>query len=126
MPNILFVMKKNHIAIGFTGEDLAASFLKEQGYIILERNWRYKHFEIDIIASYENVLVFIEVKTRSSLAFGYPEESISKIKMNRLKIASSLYHYHHPQFKRIQFNVIAILLEAERPMAIKMFQDVYF
>ena len=126
MPNILFVMKKNHIEIGLMGEDLAANYLIEQGYRILERNWRCKHFEIDIIASYEDILVFIEVKTRSSLAFGFPEESISKTKMKRLKIAACLYHFHHAQYKRVQFNVIAILLETNRPNALKMFEDVYF
>lgn len=119
-------MKKNHIQTGFTGEDLATAYLKEQGYSILERNWRCNHLEIDIIATHVNILVFIEVKTRNSTAFGFPEESISKIKMKRLKIAASQYHYHHPQFKRIQFNVIAILMETGQPIALKMFEDVYF
>lgn len=119
-------MKKNHIKTGLSGEDLATTYLKDLGYFILERNWRYKHLEIDIIATYENTLVFIEVKTRSSMAFGFPEESIGKLKMKRLKIAASSYHFHHAQFKRIQFNVIAILMETNQPIALKMFEDVYF
>jgi putative endonuclease len=119
-------MKKNHLETGAVGEELAVAYLLERDYLILERNWRCKHLEIDIIAALENLLVFIEVKTRNSLVFGFPEESISKIKMKRLKLAAALYHYHHPRFKRIQFNVISILLQAQKNAAIEMFEDVYF
>jgi putative endonuclease len=119
-------MKKNHLETGAVGEELAVAYLLERDYLILERNWRCKHLEIDIIAALENLLVFIEVKTRNSLVFGFPEESISKIKMKRLKLAAALYHYHHPRFKRIQFNVISILLQEQKNAAIEMFEDVYF
>ncbi|OYZ02644.1 MAG: hypothetical protein B7Y37_02325 [Sphingobacteriia bacterium 28-36-52] len=119
-------MKKNHLETGAVGEELAVAYLLERDYLILERNWRCKHLEIDIIAAHENLLVFIEVKTRNSLVFGFPEESISKIKMKRLKLAAALYHYHHPRFKRIQFNVISILLQEQKNAAIEMFEDVYF
>ncbi len=126
MTIILFKMKKNHLETGAVGEELAVAYLLERDYLILERNWRCKHLEIDIIAALENLLVFIEVKTRNSLVFGFPEESISKIKMKRLKLAAALYHYHHPRFKRIQFNVISILLQEQKNAAIEMFEDVYF
>lgn len=126
MEIILFNMKKNHLETGVKGEDLAATYLLERAYIILERNWRCKHFEIDIIASYQNILVFVEVKTRNSLAFGYPEESISKTKMKRLKLAATVYHFNHPQFKRIQFNVMAVIIQNEKPISIELFEDVYF
>jgi putative endonuclease len=119
-------MKKNHIETGIAGEELAVAYLLERDYLILERNWRCKHLEIDIIATLQNKLVFVEVKTRNSLAFGYPEESISKIKMKRLKLAAALYHYHHPKFKQIQFNVISILMENHKSASIEMFEDVYF
>lgn len=119
-------MKKNHLETGVVGEELAVAYLQQKDYVILERNWRCKHFEIDIIATHENLLVFVEVKTRNSLAFGYPEESISKIKMKRLKLAAAHYHFHHPRFKRIQFNVISILLQEQKTAAIEMFEDVYF
>jgi putative endonuclease len=119
-------MKKNHLETGATGEDLAVEYLLKRNYLIQERNWRCKHFEIDIIATYQNLLVFVEVKTRKTLEFGYPEESIGKIKMKRLKLAATVYHFNHPQFKRIQFNVISILLQNNQPASIEMFEDVYF
>ena len=59
---------------GFLGENIASAHLLELGFEILERNWRYKHLEIDIIASKENLLHIVEVKTRTSLLFGYPEQ----------------------------------------------------
>lgn len=126
MTIILFKMKKNHLETGAEGEKLAIDYLLERNYLILERNWRCKHLEIDIIATHQNLLVFVEVKTRKTLAFGYPEESINKIKMKRLKLAAALYHFHHPRFKRIQFNVISILLKEQKPASIEMFEDVYF
>lgn len=126
MTIILFKMKKNHLKTGAAGEELAVAYLQEKDYLILERNWRCKHFEIDIIASHQNILVFVEVKTRNSLAFGFPEESISKLKMKRLKLAATIYHFKHPHFKRIQFNVIAILMQLNKPASIEMFEDVYF
>jgi putative endonuclease len=119
-------MQKNHLETGTAGEEIAVAFLLEKDYLIIERNWRCKHFEIDIIASIQNLLVFVEVKTRTSMDFGYPEESISKIKMKRLKLAAAFYHYQNPQYKRIQFNVIAIQLLPNKPTSIEMFEDVYF
>ena len=126
MPIILFKMKKNHLETGATGEELAVAYLQERNYSILERNWRCKHFEIDIIATHQNILFFVEVKTRNSLIFGFPEESISKIKMKRLQLAATVYHFNHPTFKRIQFNVIAIVMQNKMPISIEMFEDVYF
>jgi len=123
---ILFKMKKNHLETGVAGEDLAVDFLLKKEYIILERNWRCKHFEIDIIATHQNLLVFVEVKTRNTLAFGYPEECIGKPKMKRLQLAAAVYHFNHSKFKRIQFNVISILLQNNQPASIEMFEDVYF
>ena len=62
------------ISKGKYGEQLAAEFLSENGYEIIERNYRYKHAEIDIIARQGEALIFVEVKLRSSQTFGVPEE----------------------------------------------------
>jgi len=64
--------------IGIFGENMAISHLSKLGFEIMHRNWRYKHLEIDIIASKDNLLHIIEVKTRSSIEFGYPEQFINK------------------------------------------------
>ena len=63
---------------GNYGEDLATAWIANKGYLIIERNWRHKHWEVDIIASKENKLHFFEIKTRRSAIFGHPEESIGK------------------------------------------------
>ena len=63
---------------GYTGEDIAVNFLISKGYKVLERNWRYRRNEIDIIAWHGSTLVFVEVKTRSSLECGHPREGIDK------------------------------------------------
>lgn len=118
-------MNPNKIT-GNKGEEIAVGFLQQKGFIILEKNWRYKHLEVDIIASRNGILHFIEVKTRNSLLYGYPEESITKEKMNHLKRASTIYHYSHSKWKRLQFDVVAITLANEEVKEIFMNEDVYF
>ena len=119
-------MKKNHLETGTIGEELAVTYLLEKKFQILDRNWRCKHFEIDIIATHEKNLIFVEVKTRKTLNFGYPEESVNSAKMKRLKLAATVYHFNHPTFKRIQFNIISILILPNKPISVEMFEDVYF
>jgi putative endonuclease len=72
------------IETGNKGETLAADFLVEKGFQILERNYRYKHAEIDLIVQKNDWVLFIEVKTRSSFEFGEPEEFVDDRKANRI------------------------------------------
>ncbi len=116
----------NNLLTGKKGEDIAADYLTKNGYTLLEKNWRKHHWEVDIIASKDQFLHFIEVKTRYSLRFGFPEESISKDKMKNLKNAAENYQYQHPKWKYIQFDVIAITLVNETAKEILMIDDVYF
>lgn len=72
--------------LGSRGEDFTVRYLQERGYRIIERNWRIKEGEIDIVAfSPESEIVFVEVKTRSSATFGEPLESISMEKLHRIQ-----------------------------------------
>lgn len=81
----------NKKEIGEEGEKAACTFLVENGYLIVEKNYRFKRWEIDIIASKKDLLVFVEVKTRGSFDFGFPEETLSiKQKRNIIKTAK---HY---------------------------------
>jgi putative endonuclease len=75
------------------GEDAACEFLKKKGYKILERNFRKGYGEIDIIAIFKNILVFVEVKTRSSSTFGTPFDAISHTKLNQLIKGANFYKY---------------------------------
>lgn len=97
---------------GKEGEDIAASFLEQQGYKILERNYRCALGEIDIIACDNEDLVFIEVKTRTGLAFGYPQESITRSKQFRIKkIALRYLVEKRPLYQNYRFDVVSILLK---------------
>lgn len=111
---------------GNKGEAIATKWLVEKDYTILHNNWRYKHTEVDIIATKNNCLHFIEVKTRTNTKYGLPEESITSAKMNALKKAASGFLETFPEWKKIQFDVIAITLTKSIPAEIFLIEDVYF
>ena len=95
--------------IGRWGEEHAARYLQEHGYIILERNLRTPHGEIDILSRKDDLLVFVEVKTRSSIAFGYPEQAVTPRKQAHMLAAAEAYFETHPDSSDAwQFDVIAI------------------
>lgn len=116
----------HHKLTGNKGELLAEAFLIEKNYSIIAKNWRHKHLEIDIIATINKRLHFVEVKTRTNAKFGLPEESISQAKMNHLKKAAEEYLYQHPEWLKIQFDVIAITLKKGEATEIFMIEDVFF
>jgi len=106
----------NKTTLGKFGEDLAESYLKSHGYKIIERNFRIRGGEIDIIAQDANTLVYVEVKTRSSHRFGLPEESVNYHKLRFLERASKFYRANRsnlPQLERI--DVLAIDLTYGEP-----------
>jgi putative endonuclease len=96
--------------VGKKGEALAVQYFIERNYTILHQNWRYRHWEVDIIASRAGILHFIEVKTRSSLLFGYPEENVDSKKIQYLINASEAFLYQYPQWQRIQFDILSITI----------------
>jgi len=122
LENRIYVKNKE---VGDKGETIAANFLQKKGFNIIERNWRYKHLEIDIIASLNSKVHFVEVKTRTNYKYGQPEESISKAKMKNLKTGAEAYLYLHPQWELIQFDVIAIMLKKDKA-DIFLIEDVFF
>lgn len=80
-----------HNLLGNKGEMLAARYLMEQGFAIREYNWRSGHKEIDLVAQERDVLVFVEVKTRSSEAFGDARDAVTPRKQHRLVLAAEAY-----------------------------------
>ncbi len=84
-------MTSDNLTTGNRGEDLACNFLKKQGYQILERNYRIRGGEIDIIAKHGNDLVFVEVKARFSHKFGLPVEAITFWKLKALAKSALFY-----------------------------------
>lgn len=94
------------------GEDIATTFLQKKGYKILERNVRSRYEEIDIVALYQKSLVFIEVKTRSSHAFGTPLEGITSWKLKSLIKAAQYYKHIHPKLpETLRIDAIAVDLD---------------
>jgi putative endonuclease len=116
----------NNQSKGNKGEEIAAGELVKKGYSIVERNWRFRRWEVDIIASKGRFLHFIEVKTRHSLRYGQPEESITRDKMNNLRNAAEEYQYQNPDWQYIQFDVVAITIINEEVKEIFVIEDVYF
>ena len=96
--------------LGNKGEALAKEFLKKQKCKILETNYSNKLGEIDIIAEKDDVLVFVEVKARTTLKFGLPRESVTAYKQHKIKMVASYYLQKTKQFNKVcRFDVIEIL-----------------
>lgn len=96
---------------GTIGENIACEYLEKAGYKILETNFRYSKFsEIDIIAQEKDTIVFVEVKTRSTTAFGHPFESINRKKMEHI-YQTALYYIQQSeeQHKNFRIDIISIL-----------------
>jgi len=100
-----------HNEIGKAGEQAAACLLQEKGYIIRHRNWRSGRKELDIVAENEDFLVVVEVKTRSTSTFEYPEKAVSALKIRRLIHATDAYIRYFHINKEVRFDVISIIGE---------------
>ena len=97
-------------ALGRRGEEIAARYLASRGLAIVERNWRCPQGEIDLIARDGGELVFVEVKTRSSVAFGHPLESITPAKLARLRRLAAAWCDAHPgAHETIRIDAIAVI-----------------
>ena len=114
-----------HNTTGSTGESMAEAYLLKKGFTILQKNWRHSHWEVDIIAQKNNILHFIEVKTRRTEKYGQPEDAVSDKKIQNLINASEEYLYLHPQWKRIQFDILSILILKDKPVNYFFIEDVY-
>ncbi len=118
-----------HLETGQLGETAAAEFLEQQGWRIVERNWRSGRGEVDIIAwSEEEILVFVEVKTRSGEGNGYgsPEESIDAKKQDQLVRAAGAYMESIDYNWEIRFDVVAVILKEGKVLEIRHVEDAFF
>jgi putative endonuclease len=98
--------------VGKIGEKLATKFLKKRGYRILEKNFHCRGGEIDIIAHHRDYLVFVEVRTKTTVDFGSPEESITHNKKQRLTAAALTYINTHPNLPPLwRIDVVALELD---------------
>ena len=101
----------HHNQTGTKGEKLAVNYLIKNGYSIVATNWRYKKNEIDIIAQKNDLLVFIEVKTRSSEHFGSPEVFVTPQKRKRIIRAANAYVLEKDLLIDARFDIITVVFE---------------
>ena len=112
--------------LGRRGEKLAADHLVASGFEILERNWRCKQGEIDIVAFKDREVVFVEVKTRSSLAFGHPLEAITVAKLARLRRLAAAWCEAHPDVRAaVRIDAIAIIAPTRGLVEIEHLERVF-
>jgi putative endonuclease len=114
-----------HNLTGKEGEEIAAAFLKAKGYEIVEMNKRFGRAEIDIIAKIGNEYVFVEVKTRSSDYFGFPEESIDKRKIKLLGKAAEQFNNEKNDDLEIRFDMISLVLGEDKHDIVHI-EDAFF
>ncbi|HEX5700098.1 MAG TPA: YraN family protein [Rubrobacter sp.] len=97
---------------GAWGEDLALRYLIQHGYALVERNYRTRRGEIDLIVRKDDILVFVEVKLRRQTAFGDPLEAVTPRKQNTIRSVAEHYLYtRNPSFDTLRFDVIGILVD---------------
>jgi putative endonuclease len=112
--------------LGRKGEALAAEYLAHAGMQLVERNWRCQQGEIDIVLRDGDETVFVEVKTRSSLAFGHPLEAITTSKLARLRRLAVAWCEAHPgQFRSIRIDAVAIVAPAFGAVVIEHLRRVF-
>lgn len=103
--------KKN---LGRKGENLAANYLRRKGYKILDQNWSFERTEIDIIALHKKLLVFVEVKTRTSDLYGYPEEAVDQVKEENMINAAEAYLDVNKWEDDIRFDIVSVIIKGEK------------
>lgn len=115
----------DHNDLGKLGEEMAVEFLEKEGYEIIETNWRFQKAEVDIIAKKENILAIIEVKTRSSLNFGLPQEFVKPKKIQLLVKAVNEYVVRNDLEVEVRFDIIAVHLEG-KSLVIEHLVDAFY
>lgn len=105
-----------HNELGTKGESMAVKYLVSKNYTILETNWRWQKAEVDIIAQLNQILVFIEVKTRSSSNFLKPEEAVTDKKQSMLIEAAEAYCEAKQLDLELRFDIIAIIHDGNKTL----------
>ena len=114
-----------HIEAGKEGEQLAENYLLKNGFVILYRNWRYSHYEIDIVTLKNERLHFIEVKFRQSKKFGLPEESVTKKKIKCLLEAADAFIFRHKEYNDFRIDILSITMYPGQQIDYYVIEDIY-
>lgn len=112
-------MHLNNIELGKLGEDIATVYLKDLGYEILIRNWRFNRVELDIVARIDSTLIFCEVKTRRSTSYGNPSDAITPLKLQHIRTAALHWLSNNPsRHQGIRFDAISVIYSGGKPTTI--------
>ena len=114
-----------HNELGRLGEELAVDYLLQKGYGILETNWRFQKAEVDIIASKDEFLVVVEVKTRSTNEFGDPQDFVRKKKIKLLVQAIDAYVSRFALEAEVRFDIVAITMKKQQ-LEIEHLKDAFY
>jgi putative endonuclease len=114
-----------HLDTGKLGEDKAAAFLEDKGFEILARNFRFRHSEIDIISKKNKILTFVEVKTRTNVSFGMPEEFVDATKRRLIMKAAEQYIFDTDWHGDIRFDVISVVI-TQHTVKIEHIEDAFY
>lgn len=114
-----------HNDIGKKGEALALNYLREKGYYIRETNWLYRKAELDIVAEFEDQLVVVEVKTRTSREFESPKEAVTIKKQKHIVRAADAYIQQFDIDLECRFDIVSVLIEGNN-IDIEHIEDAFY
>ena len=118
-------MSTNKIKLGRFGEQVAAKYLQNKGYKILAKNYYTREGEIDLVCQKDDVIIFVEVKTRTNQTFGWPEEAVTDEKLEKIATASEEYLQEKEIDSEWQIDIISIIIDQRKKIAkINHFQNI--
>ena len=115
-----------HNDLGKAGEDAAVAYLQRDGYLIRHRNWRKGHFELDIVATKDNQLIVVEVKTRSNAEFKQPEDAVDVPKIKRTVRAADTYIKFFQIDNPVRFDIITVVGDKKDDFKIEHIKEAFF
>ncbi|MFH1678483.1 MAG: YraN family protein [Candidatus Omnitrophota bacterium] len=117
--------KTENLETGRRGESLAAEFLQNKGYRIIERNYRTRYAEIDLVAEYKDIIVFVEVRTKKNERFGSPEETINRAKVQKLIKNAKDYMAIKKYDKAYRIDAVCIVLDkSQSPKRLDHYENI--
>ena len=118
-------MSNHNKQFGKLGEDIAAGYLERKGYKILIRNYTYARVEVDVVCEYNNEIIFVEVKTRTSDQMAYPEQAVGKAKQKNIRLAAESFLEENQITSSVRFDIIAVV-KNESKFEIEHFEDAFY
>jgi len=114
-----------HNELGKIGENLALAYLVDKGYMLRDRNWRYRHLEIDLVMAYEQTVIFVEVKTRANEDLMEAVTAVNQQKIRRLLRAANIYIQLFQLECDLRFDIVTIVGTDIDAMNIKHFENAF-